>query len=255
MMAARERGPHLHLRRLGPGSRPVAPPGRDLPAHDPAVPRPRRPEATVARPRPRLRAGRHDGAAAGQETLRPDRLVGVDSSASFLDQARAAVPDAEFEQRDLVVDDLPPADAVYARYLLSHLPEPEARVAAWQRALRPGGRLLLEENTRLRIHHPVFRRYEDAVAVVMGSGGGDLYVGERLVPLADRVTITTVRPPASVIARLFGMNLVTWGRNPAAAGLDVESLAADLQSLETSEELGLVEFELAQLALDATSSA
>jgi SAM-dependent methyltransferase len=184
-----------------------------------------------------------------QATLRPGRIVGVDSSPSFLDQARAAVPRAEFEQRDLVVDGLPAADVVYARYLLSHLPEPEARVADWQRSLRPGGRLLLEENTRLRIHHPVFRRYEDAVAEVMGTAGGDLYVGERLTPLADRVTLTTVSPPASGIARLFGMNLVTWGRRPAAAGLDVDALATDLRSLEASEEIGLVVFELAQLTI------
>jgi SAM-dependent methyltransferase len=153
-------------------------------------------------------------------------------------------------QLDLVVDDLPSADLVYARYLLSHLPEPEQRVAAWQRTLRPGGRLLLEENTRLRIHHPVFRRYEDAVTEAMGTNGGDLYVGERLAPLADKVTLTTVSPPASVIARLFGMNLATWG-----ADRGLEALAADLRSLEASEEAGLVVFELAQLVLEATSSA
>jgi trans-aconitate 2-methyltransferase len=188
-------------------------------------------------------------------TTGPRSTIGLDSSAAFLDQARAAVPDAEFVAADLAADDLPPADLVYARYLLSHLPEPEARVVAWRSALRPGGRLLIEENTRLRIHHPVFRRYEDAVATVMGSGGGDLYVGERLVPQADRVTITTVAPPARVIARIFGMNLTTWGQNPAAGDLDVEGLAADLRSLEASDEEGLVVFDLAQLVFEATSSA
>jgi hypothetical protein len=101
----------------------------------------------------------------------------------------------------------------------------------------------------------VFQRYEDAVAVVMGTGGGDLYVGERLVDLADRVTHAAVSPSASVIAHLFGMNLRTWGRKPAAEGLDVDGLAADLRSLERSDEQGLVVFELAQLAFEATSSA
>jgi SAM-dependent methyltransferase len=188
-------------------------------------------------------------------TVRPRTTVGIDSSATFLTQARDSLPDATFEQLDLSVDEPPPADLVYARYLLSHLPDPEARIAAWRSALRPGGRLLVEENTRLRIHHPVFRRYEDAVAVVMGTGGGDLYVGERLWPLAGRATHATVSPPASVIARLFGMNLVTWGQNPAARDLDVHGLAADLQSLEASDEAGLVVFELAQLTFEATSSA
>jgi SAM-dependent methyltransferase len=153
------------------------------------------------------------------------------------------------------VDEIPRADVVYARYLLSHLPDPESRVRAWRAALRPGGRLLIEENTALRIDHPVFRRYEDAVALVMGSAGGDLYVGERLAPLADRLTRTAVAPPAGVVARLFGMNLVTWGSRPEAAGLDVGALAADLRVLEASDERGLVVFELAQLAFEATSRA
>ena len=89
----------------------------------------------------------------------------------------------------------------------------------------------------------------------MGTGGGDLYVGERLVPLADRVTLTSVAPPAGVVARLFGMNLATWGRRSDAADVDVEALAADLRSLEASDERGLVVFELAQLTFEATSSA
>ena len=184
------------------------------------------------------------------------RTIGVDSSAGFLDQARAAVHDAEFLLADLTDAPVPPADLVYARYLLSHLPAPEDRIHAWRATLRPGGRLLVEENTRLRISHPVFRRYEDAVAVVMGTAGGDLYVGERLVPLADRVTRATVAPPASVIARLFGMNLQTWRSHPAAADVDVEALAEDLRSLETVEERGLVRFDLAQLVFwAATASA
>lgn len=36
-------------------------------------------------------------------------------------------------------------DLVYARYLLSHLPRPERVVEAMVRALRSGGRLLLED--------------------------------------------------------------------------------------------------------------
>jgi SAM-dependent methyltransferase len=178
-----------------------------------------------------------------RDTVRPGRTIGVDSSPAFLEQAREHV---DVLRLDLAVDDLPPADLVVARYLLSHLPDPEGRVATWRR----GARVLIEENTRLRIHHPVFRRYEDTVAEVMETNGGDLYVGERLAPLADRATFTTVTPPAGVVARLFGMNLATWG-----AGLGLDDLAADLQSLAVSDERGLVVFELAQLVFEATSSA
>lgn len=200
-----------------------------------------------ARPRPpvALDLGCGPGATSVllRDTLRPGRTIGVDSSPAFLDQAEDHV---EVLRLDLAVDDLPPADVVFARYLLSHLPDPEGRVAAWRR----DAQLLVEENTRLRIHHPAFHRYEEAVHAVMGDGGGDLYVGARLAPLADRATFATVSPPASVVARLFGMNLATWGE-----GLGLDDLAADLRSLESSEERGLVVFELAQLTFEATSSA
>ena len=183
--------------------------------------------------------------------MQATQTIGIDSSVAFLDEARSTRPDLTFVQADLVVDALPPADLVYARYLLSHLRDPERRVDEWRRSLRPGGRLLIEENTGLRISHPVFRRYEDAVAVVMGVGGGDLYVGERLAAVADLVTRTTVAPPAGVVARLFGMNLVTWRDHPAAIGLDVDGLADDLRALEGSAETGLVRFDLAQLVVRA----
>lgn len=183
--------------------------------------------------------------------MQATQTIGIDSSVAFLDEARSTQPDLTFVQADLVFDPLPPADLVYARYLLSHLPDPERRVDDWRRSLRPGGRLLIEENTGLRTSHSVFRRYEDAVAVVIGSGGGDLYVGERLATVADLVTRTTVAPPAGVVARLFGMNLVTWRNHPAATGLDVGGLADDLRALEGSAETGLVLFDLAQLVVRA----
>jgi trans-aconitate 2-methyltransferase len=182
------------------------------------------------------------------------QTIGIDASVAFLDEARSTRRDLTFVHADLAVDPLPPADLVFARYLLSHLPDPERRVDEWRRSLRPGGRLLIEENTGLRITHPVFRRYEDAVAVVMDAGGGDLYVGERLAAVADLVTRTTVAPPAGVVARLFGMNLVTWRDHPAAVGLDVGGLADDLRALEASAETGLVRFDLAQLVVLAAEA-
>jgi trans-aconitate 2-methyltransferase len=161
------------------------------------------------------------------------------------------VPTATFEAADLTSDALPPADLAYARYVLSHLQDPVGTVAGWRAALAPGGRLLVEENLELRIHHPTFRRYEDAVARVVGAGGGDLYVGRRLEPLADRHLRRTVDPPAGVVARMFRLNLVAWGGHPEAASLDVEALAADLEDLQASVEQGLLTFELAQLVFYA----
>ncbi len=181
------------------------------------------------------------------ETVRPERLVGLDVSEAFLAQARLAVPAAEFAVADLRIEALPPADLAYARYLVSHLADPEVTVETWRSSLAPGGRLLVEENLALRIDHPTFQRYEHAVAQVVGSGGGDLYVGLRLADRADRRGRRTVNPPAGVVARMFRLNLVAWGGHPAAEDLDVEALSADLAALEASDQRGLLTFEMAQL--------
>lgn len=72
------------------------------------------------------------------------RLVGVDLSAEMLAVARAALPEAELVRADAA--DLPVEDGtaslvtcVTALHLLA---EPDPAVAAWWRALRPGGRLV-----------------------------------------------------------------------------------------------------------------
>src|SRR4029450_14057241 len=107
------------------------------------------------------------------ETAQRRCLRGRSAPAAFLAQARAAVPTAAFETADLTSDALPPADLAYARYVLSHLPDPVGTLAGWRGGPGPGGRLVVEENLELRIHHRTFLRYEDAVARVVGGGRGE----------------------------------------------------------------------------------
>src|SRR4051812_46214870 len=61
---------------------------------------------------------------------RPWALVGLDGSAAMVTAARARVPGASFAAHDVTAVPLPgaPADLVFARYLLAHLPDPAAAV-------------------------------------------------------------------------------------------------------------------------------
>ena len=71
----------------------------------------------------------------------PVDLIGVDSSDEFLAVARAAVPGARFLLGDVTAEPLPgaPADLVYARLVLAHLPDPLATADAWRACLRRAG--------------------------------------------------------------------------------------------------------------------
>ena len=75
------------------------------------------------------------------------KVVGVDSSAAQIAQARLNVPRAEFMLGDIMTADFSPRtfDAVVSFYTLFHLPREEhrpllERIALW---LRPGGHLLI----------------------------------------------------------------------------------------------------------------
>ena len=41
-------------------------------------------------------------------------------------------------------------DLIYARFLASHLPEPEQAISGWAKELEPGGLLLVEEVDSIR---------------------------------------------------------------------------------------------------------
>jgi len=79
--------------------------------------------------------------------LGPRRVLGLDQSASFVALAAAdAPPGAEFAVHDVtaVPFPCPPAGLLSCRFLLGHLPDPAAALAAWRR-VAPEGRLVLFE--------------------------------------------------------------------------------------------------------------
>ena len=155
------------------------------------------------------------------ETLPTAEVVGIDQSAAFLDEARAAgIPRASFRAGD-VRTALPDADLLYARFVLSHLPERQVVLAAWLAALRPGGVLVVEEPEAIETGDEVFARYLGITRGLMADRGGDLYVGgalpATLAALGARSPHDAVRiidAPTAHVAIMFGHNLAVWRDDP-----------------------------------------
>jgi SAM-dependent methyltransferase len=186
--------------------------------------------------------------------LRPAALVGLDLSEPFLERARTAVPHGRFHRHDLRRLPWPgaPADLVYARYVLTHLPDPEARLAEWLTQARPGGLLVLEENEWIDCRQPALGRYLAMVEALLARRGHDLQVGRRLAAAAGgRPGMTrVVEAPGATgpVATMFRLNLAAWG--PEADPAEVARLDGELAALEPSEARGEITWGIRQLVLE-----
>jgi SAM-dependent methyltransferase len=200
-------------------------------------------------------------------TLAPARTVGLERSRAFVARAanevghQFAAGAVAFAKHDVTRLPLPtgPADLLFARYLLAHLADPEARVAAWATQLRPRGRLLLEEVERIDTQVPALASYLEAAAALLRRGGTELYVGERLdrspTPSGVRRVLSrnvTVAPPTAAVARMFALNLSVW-RNHADLATErgagtLDMLAGELRSLCDSPGSGEIVWTHRQIA-------
>ena len=108
------------------------------------------------------------------------RTLGLDQSASFVALAEAAAPPGvAFAVHDVTVVPFPagPAGRIYGRFLLTHLPDPPATLAAWSTQLAPGGLLLVDEVERIRTDQPALRRYLELAAALLVARGHALEIG------------------------------------------------------------------------------
>ena len=165
------------------------------------------------------------------EVLRPATLLGIDPSAPFLDMARQRLPGARFEIHDATVTPLPgsPADVIYARLVLAHLPEPLAVSTAWSKALAPGGRLLIEDLEDIDAPSGPLRDYDEVSAAIVRRAGGPMYAGAALAPLGGRTAAVTVR--GGLAATIYLFNVRRWMHDPAVSQ-SIHSLAELEQGLE-----------------------
>ena len=140
------------------------------------------------------------------------QVVGVDIDATKLGLARQeaaeqGITNVEFRALDIRSGDAGTGfDLVYARFLLTHLADPASAIAAFGRALRPGGLLIVEDiDFKGSFAWPetaAFRRYCELYYAVVHRRGGDPDIGPRLpILLSDsgfaQIDMHVVQPMAT----------------------------------------------------------
>jgi 2-polyprenyl-3-methyl-5-hydroxy-6-metoxy-1,4-benzoquinol methylase len=137
------------------------------------------------------------------------RVVGTDSDGEILALARqdaeaAQLDNVEFRHADAVVCQEEEAfDLVYARFLLTHLSEPEKCLEAMERACRPKGVIVIEDiDFSGSFCHPYcasYERYTELYQEVAYRRGGDPNIGPKLAAMlrqagAQGVQVNVVQP-------------------------------------------------------------
>jgi SAM-dependent methyltransferase len=149
------------------------------------------------------------GCGIGLVTLRVARRVGPDGSAVGLDsdpefiklaQRTAARRAQNATFRTARVDEVTEEsayDLVYARFLLSHLPDPAGAMSVLHRAVRPGGVVVVEDiefaGSFCHPPDPAFARYVELYREVVRLRGADADIGPRLAGLLVDAGLREVR--------------------------------------------------------------
>jgi ubiquinone/menaquinone biosynthesis C-methylase UbiE len=154
--------------------------------------------------------------------------VGIDIDARCLalaeTEASKKVSNIRFRTESVnEIGDQDTYDLVYARFLLTHLPDPARGLARMLRAARPGGRVVVEDiEFSGHFSHPAcpaFTRYIEVYQQVVKSRGADPEIGPRLVGLfldagMDDVGFELVQPvfrngPGKHLARMTLQHICT----------------------------------------------
>jgi SAM-dependent methyltransferase len=175
-------------------------------------------------------------------------VVGLDIDATKVELAReqaaeVGVSNVRFEEGDATTwSESGQYDFIYCRFLLTHLPQPEPLLLQMWAALKPGGRVAVEDiDFAGHFCFPpnrAFERYVELYGRVVARRGGDAEIGRRLFDLAGAAGWTDRR--ISVIQPTFfesegkELGLVTL-RNVADAIL-AEGLATEDELRATIDE-------------------
>ena len=174
---------------------------------------------------------------------------GMDIDPGFVARAREAAPEVRFECGD--VGSLAQLgerfDVTYARYLLSHLPDPAAGLRAMIAATRPGGAVAVEDiDFDLHVAHPrppAFDRYLELYREVVRRRGGDATLGRHLYRMAQEAGLQSPEPSLQTRIlsrgegkRISSLTLAGIREAVVSAGLasatDVDTLLEELNALE-----------------------
>ena len=130
------------------------------------------------------------------------RVIGTDTDAEILALARedaeaAKVTNVEFQQLDACAclwhEEF---DVAYARFLLSHLNEPENCLAAMVEACAPGGTIVIEDTDFAgSFCYPTcaaYERYKELYQELLQRRGGDPNIGPKLPAMLRRAGIQEI---------------------------------------------------------------
>ena len=198
------------------------------------------------------------GCGGGDLTLDLARRVGPDGSVLGIDFDAAIVTlaRADAEARNIgnvaflaadarTIGDLGPFDLVYARFLLTHVPDPDAVLSTMIRLTRPGGSVVVEDiDFAGQFSHPecpAFRRYLTLYSEATRRLGGDPEIGRRLAAMFRTAGLARASTRVIQLAHERGrgktLSLVTLRRiGPAVerAGLataeEMQALIAELEA-------------------------
>jgi trans-aconitate 2-methyltransferase len=166
--------------------------------------------------------------------------VGLERSPAHVERGRGLLgEDCTLVEWDVTVVPFPagPAELIYGRLLLAHLPEPVAIAARWAGQLRPGGVLVLDEIEWIEASEPDLRAHLDLAGAVVATTGAVMCVGPALAGVAEipglrprlrRVAEVPVATAAA--ASMFAMSQQGWGEQAVDAGLCSTGELARLQA-------------------------
>ena len=181
------------------------------------------------------------------------RVVGTDIDEIKIELARREaaaqqLTHVEFRVADAVREEQAPEfDLVHARFLLTHLPDPEAALTRMWQALRPGGTVVLEDiDFRGYFSHPdcpALRRYVELYTRTVERRGGDANIGARLPALLSAAGFIDVQ--MNVVQRA-----ATTGEVKLLSPITMENIADAVaaEGLATPEEIDRIVAELYEFA-------
>ena len=130
------------------------------------------------------------------------QVVGVDLDETKLDLARGDAEHAEIGNVEFRLGDVgtdlgdEKHDVVYARFLLTHVPDPEGVLRLMADAVKPGGQVVVEDiDYGGTFDHPTtaeFDRYREIYVQSAAANGGDALIGRRLPLMLTRVGLDPV---------------------------------------------------------------
>lgn len=200
------------------------------------------------------------------ENLPYEKIVGLDKSPSYVEAAsHATPPHISFLVHDVVSVPfpLPPADLIFCRFLVTHLPTPDQALARWASQLSNHGAILLEEVHWIHPRNSVLESYLSALERVMDATGIALYTGAQFPELIKstplKITADNTRHLAVSnrdAAAMFSMNIRSWGTSHPALSLYgspyLRSLHNDLKEMmeDSPDALSEIEWGMRQIVLE-----